>query len=318
MIASTLITLASLWALYQGSQLASFLQINFLHKSTLDRLQANSAKSGLKSAWALVTGATDGIGKGFAEELCARGFNVVLHGRNERKLEDVKNDLLKRWPQRQIRTLKIDASQEAGNADAIARAAAELKDINLKALINNVGGSSGNLSFVPLHERTPEQIRSILDVNVRFPTEITRALLPQLRKNGSGLIMNIGSLTSEFGLPYLSVYSGCKGYNVCWSRCLEAEMTAENLDIEVLCILVGAVATDLVPRPVSLFVPNARQMAKYALDKVGCGRSETFGYWAHGLQAFMFKMMPTWLAKKTIVDVGKKEKLEDEQRAQNR
>ncbi|CAK4034724.1 Hypothetical predicted protein [Lecanosticta acicola] len=319
MAASAVRALAGLWALYQGFRLAAFIQSHFFHKSTLDRLQTPGAQGGEDdSAWALVTGATDGIGKGFAEELCARGFNVIIHGRNETKLEKVKSSLQTRWPKCQIRTLRMDASREAGDADAMARTACALQPLNLRILINNVGGSSGSISFMPLQDRTPEQIRSVLEVNVRFPTEITRALLPQLQRNGSALIMNIGSATSELSLPYLSIYSGCKGYNQCWSRCLEAEMRAENHDVEVLCILVAAVATELSPRPLSLFVPNARQMAGYALGKVGCGRGEIFGYWGHHLQVMMFRAMPSFMARKAVVDVGKKEKLEDEKRTASR
>lgn len=265
------------------------------------------------------TGSTDGIGKGFAEELCERGFNVIIHGRNQHKLEAVKTDLNKRWPNQQVQILKLDAAKDAANAEIFSRTAANLRNFDLKVLINNLGGNGGmDVSFMPLHERTSDQIGTFINVNARFPTEMTRAVLPQLRENGPALIVNVGSTTSDFGLPYLSIYSGCKSYNKGWSRSLTAEMKAEGANIEVFCLLVSAVATNYVPRAASLFAPTARQMASYSLDKVGCGKSIVFGYWAHAVQAAFFWVLPDWLAEKMIIEVGIKERKEDEDRAKNR
>ncbi|EME48523.1 hypothetical protein DOTSEDRAFT_141627 [Dothistroma septosporum NZE10] len=310
--------LGTVVSLYYAARLASFIHLHFFHQSTLQRYRQARGRPE-ESAWALVTGATDGIGKGFAEELCHRGFNVVIHGRNQHKLESVKSLLNKSWPNQQVQILKIDASKDAGNADVLSRAAANLTNFDLKVLINNLGGNGGlGVSFMPLHERTPVQIRAVMDINARFPTEITRAVLPQLRENSPALIINVGSTTSDFGLPYLSIYSGCKSYNKGWSRSLTAEMRAEESNVEVFCLMVSAVATNYVPRAASLFAPTARQMASYSLDKVGCGKSIVFGYWAHAVQAAFFYALPDWLAEKTIIDVGIKEKKEDEERAKKR
>lgn len=59
-------------------------------------------------------------------------------------------------------------------------------------------------------------------------------------------------------------------------------------------------------------------MASYSLDKVGCGKAVLFGYWAHALQAAFFQALPEWFAEKLIIDVGIKERKEDEARAKNR
>lgn len=260
------------------------------------------------------TGATDGIGKGFAEELCERNFNIVIHGRNEQKLEALKRSLEQRSPGVEVRTLQIDAGNEASKDEAFARAASAVKDINLKILINNVGGSGGLASFRSFQERSSSEVSAFLDINARFPTEITRSLLPHLRTQTSALVLNIGSSTSEFGLPYLGVYSGCKAYNKGWSQSLAAEMKAERADVEVMCVLVSAVATDNAPRDLSLTVPSARQMARYSLHKVGCGQSVVFGYWAHALQAAIFDSLPKWIREKAVIDIGKMEKAEEEKR----
>ncbi|KXS97642.1 hypothetical protein AC579_1169 [Pseudocercospora musae] len=296
-------SIGGLWATSQTSNLAASFYMYFLRRTSLGRYSKTSSG---KAAWALVTGATDGIGRGFAEELCQRAFNVVLHGRNQEKLENERQKLLERWPQREVKLLKIDA------------ATAQLKDVDLKVLVNNVGGSGGMASFQPLHERAPRDVARFINTNATFATELTKAFLPQLQKNVPALILNIGSAVSDFGLPYLSVYSGTKAYVKGWSSSLHAEMRADGHDIEIMCLLVAAVGTDYSPRPETLFEPNTRTLAKSALDIVGCGRSSVFPYWPHALQASFFQALPRVIAEAAVIERGKQERLLDVERMKKR
>ncbi|KAF7191386.1 Very-long-chain 3-oxoacyl-CoA reductase 1 [Pseudocercospora fuligena] len=308
-------SIGGLWATSQAYNLAAAFYMYFLRRSSLGRYSKNSSG---KAAWALITGATDGIGRGFAEEFCQRGFNVVLHGRNQEKLENERQKLLKRWPQREVALLKIDAASESSDPAAFERAAAQLKEVDLKVLVNNVGGSGGMASFQPLHERAPGDIARFINTNATFATELTKALLPQLQKNTPALILNIGSAVSDFGLPYLSVYSGTKAYVKGWSSSLNAEMKADGHDIEIMCLLVAAVGTDYSPRPETLFEPNARNLAKSALNIVGCNRSVVFPYWPHALQASFFQALPRAIAEAAVIDRGKQERLLDVERMKKR
>lgn len=237
----------------------------------------------------------------------------MIHGRNEQKLDVEGNKLLDAWPERQVRVLRIDAATTLDDEEIFAAAAASLSDIKLKVIINNCGGPGGMLSFLKLQDRSSDDCRRFLNINARFPTEITRVLIPQLRKQSPALIMNVGSVTSDTGIPYLSVYSGCKAYNKGWSECLYNEMRAEDIDIEVLCVRISTVATDNVPRENSLFVPNARKMARECLNRVGCGKSVVFGYWAHALQAGLLMALPKWIVDRTVISVAKQEKIREEQ-----
>lgn len=238
---------------------------------------------------------------------------MIIHGRNEKKLDVERNKLLDAWPQRQVRTLRIDAATAFDDEEAFNSAVASLKNINLKVVINNCGGASGLLSFLKLQDRTSDECRRFLDVNARFPTEVTRVLLPQLLQHSPALIINIGSVTSDTGIPYLSVYSGCKAYNKAWSECLANELRAESLDVEALCVRISTVATDNVPRASSLFVPTARQIAKCSLDRVGCGQSVVYAYWAHALQAGMLNVMPKWLLNRIVTSAAREEKIREEE-----
>ncbi|SMR52343.1 unnamed protein product [Zymoseptoria tritici ST99CH_1E4] len=312
--ATELLTAAGgLVLVYQLYRLYSFIHLHFLHKGSLQRFH-RSSDGDKQPAWALVTGATDGIGRAVAEELCEEGFNVVIHGRNEAKLTKERKKLLDRWPDRQIRTLQLDAAEDVNNSSKMGEAAASLKDINLKIIVNNVGGAGGRASFTALSERTAEDCEYITNMNLRFPTEITRLLMPQMKEQNSGLIINVGSASSEFGLPYLSIYSGCKAYNKSWSRSLSSEMIAEGVDVEVLCVIVGAVATDNVQREKSLFVPDANQIARCSLNLTGSGSVVEFAYWGHALQAALVASMPEWLTTKIMVQRGKQEKIDEDLR----
>ena len=121
-------------------------------------------------------------------------------------------------------------------------ALAEVLDLNITVLINNVGGAQRPL-WLSLANDKAERIQRPIDVDVRFTTEITRLLLPQLIKSSPAVVINVGSLASELACPYGSVLSGAKAYNKAWSRSLNLEMKAEGNDIEIMHVLVGMVAT---------------------------------------------------------------------------
>lgn len=100
-----------------------------------------------RSAWALVTGASGGLGKELAHQLAASGFNIVLHGLNKDTLDSAKDELATAHPARDIRTLVVDAVQYVSSAVLSSDEAewlqsaivAAVGDVNLTVLINNAG-----------------------------------------------------------------------------------------------------------------------------------------------------------------------------------
>ena len=180
-----LAALGGLWAFSQLYKLSCFTWYHFLRPYNLSKYK----KGGKGEPWAIVTGASDGIGLAFAEELASQGFNVILHGRNEQKLQGVKERLLSQWPARKFEILILDAIADAGNADKMAAALSEFKDLNIKILINNVGGvAGGKPSFRKFAEKSPELIDAWIDINLRFATQFTRQVLPTLIANQSALV----------------------------------------------------------------------------------------------------------------------------------
>lgn len=248
------------------------------------------------SPWALVTGASDGIGFGIAQELAVNGFNVILHGRNPEKLEKTKLQLEGEYKNVHFRTAVLNAS--SATSQQIEDMVASFDSLNLTILVNNVGGSA---IIQPLENNTAEELDFLMNINARFPMQLTKALLPKLtRPDGPTLIMNIGSLGDQ-GVPYATVYGGSKAFNVAMSTSLAVEVKVERKDIEVLAVPVGRV-TDVAhnKESSSFFTPTARVMGKACVDRVGCGRRVVVGYVGHAMQKFLIDQLP-WVVFEMLV-----------------
>ena len=272
---------------------------NFLLPSTLCK-HYNPTKTN----WALVTGATDGIGFGFSQELCARGFNVVLHGRNAEKLERRRRELQALFPAASVDVLVRDAQNLTADIDDVD---AEVRDIirrnnrtidsqgdpgRLTVLVNNVGGETKPSKL--LKEYTFGDVQATISRNATFAIQITRVLAEQLEENAPGLVMNVSSIAA-FGLPYISIYSSAKGFVDSFTKSLRAEFAAEGKKVEVMGLRVATVRTAGYDVESGLFVPEARVLAAAGLDRVGCGQEIVWAYFWHWLQGLSFEYLPRWM-----------------------
>lgn len=231
-------------------------------------------------AWALVTGASDGIGAGLVDELANRGFNVVLHGRNQAKLEGCMKRLKDKYPRRQFTTAVLDA--KTATPRQIEDMAAQLPK-TLTVLINNVGTSGDEKMLSRFLDRSVAGVGRINSVNEGFPDMLTRATLPNLISNQPSLIINIGSILGEWPCPFLEEYTGGKAHNKAFSHSLRATMVLEGYDVEVMHVRVASVATPGSGEPPSFGTVTPSTFARGALDRVGCGEGETMGCFRHGV-----------------------------------
>ena len=294
MFSQTLATIGIISTAFLAIRLLRFVHL-YARSSSLKRYLHGD------DAWALVTGASDGIGRGFAQELARNGFNVVLHGRNTTKLENVRAQLQNQFPKVGFRVFIADASSTS--YQQIDELATTLNDLHLTVLINNVGAA---ITVAPLEDTTLEEVDAIINTNARFPTQLTKTLLPRLTQtNSPSLIMNIGSL-GDFCVPYATVYGGSKGFNMTWSSSLALELKSEGKNVEVLAIVVGRV-TEVSHSKVdaSFFRPSARTMARAALQRVGCGRPVVVGYVGHAFQKFLVGLLPSSVTSNAVTSLMK-------------
>lgn len=286
-------------------------QINrFLHTAPAP---AGNSKDSPLHPWALITGATSGVGLALAHELASIGFNVVLHGRNPSKLHDTQQSLQNAFPSRQFRTLVIDASTCTTSPDIFKDIIACLSDIHLTVLINNAGGPVPNTPnpcdiYQPLARNSHASISSTIALNLTFPIILTSTLLPVLsrRNNGPALVITIGSF-ADGGFPLITVYGGAKAALRCTIEGLSREVnlptppgaasssvTRSNVTIHHMRLgsVTGVSHNQASP---SLFLPNTTTVAKAIVARVGCGRTVIEPHWTMRLQSIAPDWLPWWV-----------------------
>ena len=160
-------------------------------------------------AWAVVTGATDGIGRALAFRLAVADLGIVLVGRNPDKLDAVSADLRARHPGTQVRTFVLDfaADDLAAKVDALGEL---LRGLDVGVLVNNVGASYPYARY--FHEVDEALARSLIRLNVEAVTRVTHAVLPGMLERGRGAIVNMGSGASAImpSDPLYTVYVATK------------------------------------------------------------------------------------------------------------
>lgn len=272
-------------------------KMDFMHASTLKRY-LRTQNGG--NTWALITGGSDGIRQGFAQELTATGFNLVLHGRNLAKLSRVKNEIILEHPKIQIRMVIADAGSFMPTS--INDIVTALQDIRLTVLINNVGGTGVlDANFKTFQTHSADEIDAMINLIIRFTVLLSHGLLRLLKKNTPALIMTTG-FQAHVGTPYMSVYSGTKGFIHAFSKGLAVEFNGEGDKIEVIEILVSSVQSQQnQTEKATYFVPTSRSMAKSALNRVGCGSVHVVAYFPHALQQSAYRLLPTRLLDRFTV-----------------
>lgn len=173
-----------------------------------------------------ITGASSGIGKAIAEYLQTKNYSVYGTSRNPDK-----------YPDSKINLLALDVT----DSDSIQKAINQLleKENRIDVLINNAGaGITGALEEIPTSE-----IKRNFETNLFGPIEVMKAVLPQMRKQKSGLVINITSIAGYMGLPYRSVYSASKGALELITEALRMEV--KQFGIEITNVAPGDFATNI-------------------------------------------------------------------------
>ena len=176
--------------------------------------------------WALITGASSGIGRALALEFAARGFNVFLTARDTTALENAANECKSRFGVR-ADIFSADLSQ-AGQTDSLIDA---LSNRPIEILVNNAGfGVKG--SFV---ETGIDDELKMLEVQLAAMLKLTKAVLPEMIAQKSGRILNVASVYSFSPVPKQSVYSASKSFIFSFSSSLRAELKNTGVSVTVLC-----------------------------------------------------------------------------------
>ena len=189
-------------------------------------------------ALAMVTGASSGIGKSFAEALAARGADLVLVARNHNRLEEIAADLRARHG-RHVSVLVADLEDPAGLASVEKHLH---EDARIDLLVNNAGyGLTGSFSDLPIDKSMGQ-----VDCNVVALTRLTHAALTTMKASRRGGVINIASGAAFLPTPNLAVYSATKAYVVNFSLALNEE--AKSYGVRVLVVCPGFTRTEFQTR----------------------------------------------------------------------
>ncbi len=176
--------------------------------------------------YALITGASYGIGEAFARQLAAQGWRLLLTARSADRLQRLQRELQAGGSE--IRIFPADLA--AGGAAQIAQTAAA-QGLEIELLINNAGfGAGGDFSQIPLDRQ-----RAMLDVNLGALLELTHAFLPPMRRRGRGAIIQVGSVAGFQPAPYTAVYAASKAFVLNFSLALWRENRAHGVHVMALC-----------------------------------------------------------------------------------
>jgi short-subunit dehydrogenase len=250
-----------------------------------------------KYGWVAITGASDGIGKGLAQELYNQGFKLILIARNSEKLAQTREEIMQKGTSPtspEVEIVVADFSTSHLNPEEFyTQLASRLSHYEISVLINNVGvGTKADFKTQGLKD-----IESMLAVNLYPMTFLSRAFIPSFLQRFEetqrrSLILNISSLFAIKSPNGCAVYGATKAYNNFLSRALSYEYSKAITTTSLLPgPVVSQMAKDYVNSPVTV---SAENYAKQSLKRLGT--RSTSGHWVHILIAEWFDIMPQSMA----------------------
>ncbi len=249
--------------------------------------------------YALITGASKGIGKAIAEELAARQTDLILIARSEFLLKEIAKDLSDRYGIK-ADYLAIDLSDPTASIEISEWI--KQKGYTVNILVNNAGyGLSG-----PFEQYSAKENRDMMQVNMNVPVELTNLLLPELKKQPKAYILNIASAAAYQAVPGLMVYAATKSFILSFSRGLAFELKKTNVSVTV--VSPGGTDTDFANRAkVGAKAVKAGEklnmtpeaVAKLAVNAMFARKTETITGFINQLGTFL-----VWLLPKKLVETS--------------
>lgn len=176
--------------------------------------------------WALITGASSGLGREFARQIAAQGVDCALLGLEEEKLAETASELTARHGVA-CRTVALDLADD----DAAARAAEAVADIPIGILVNCAGMTHGG----PFMTRDPARLAQVAKANAVAPVLLTRTFLPAMAERGAGAIVIVSSVQAYISCPYEAVYCGSKAFLLHFGEALWGELRGTPIDCVTVC-----------------------------------------------------------------------------------
>ena len=269
-------------------------------------------KYGKPGTWAVVTGASDGLGKEFALQLAAKGFNLVLVSRTQSKLETLATEIEAKFPSKRIETKILAMDYTRNDDDDYQKLRQLISGLDVGILVNNVGLSHS--IPVPFMQTPAQELQDIVTINCLGTLKTTQTVVPIMQQRKNGLVLTMGSMGGWTSTPLLATYSGSKAFLQQWSTAMAEELKPQGIDVQFVLSYLVTTAMSKVRRS-SVMIPNARSFVKAALGKIGTGSWQAAAYtytpfWSHALLLWIVEQTvgptswPTvWVNKYTHEDI---------------
>ncbi|GAA6223153.1 testosterone 17-beta-dehydrogenase 3-like isoform X2 [Lates japonicus] len=180
--------------------------------------------------WAVVTGASEGIGRAYAFALAEQGMNVVIMSRTKATLDQVAKEIGDKTG-RSVKVIVTDFVKE----NVFGEIEDQLKDLNIGVLVNNVGILP---SFIPCKflecAELDQTITKVLNCNVKTMAKMCKIILPGMENRGKGVILNISSGIASVPFPLYTLYASSKVFVERFSRGLQIEYEDKGIIIQAV------------------------------------------------------------------------------------
>lgn len=247
---------------------------------------------GHQSPFAVITGASRGIGAEYARALAAQGYDLLLIARDHNRLHLLAKDLHRTYSI-DIRTECLDLAKPDAGKQLYRLAQSCHSPVTL--LINNAGfGMYGELADLPL-----SSIQEMLYVHVYVTTETTRLFLADMMAQRLGAIINVASVAGFFPLPYMAVYAATKAFIISFSEAVAFEARQNGVRIQVCCP--GYTETDFHQtaehRPRHILPPqHPHDVVQTSLNALKCNKTLVTIGWSGVAAHWTARLLPTqWL-----------------------
>lgn len=240
---------------------------------------------------ALVTGAASGLGYEFSTLLASDGYDLILIDLDKPRLTETKQKIEENRPVK-IRTLTFDLSKPR-IADQLYE---EIQNKNVDVLINNAGFGLYGL----FNETAWEIEESMIHLHVLTLTRLTKLILKDMIRNGSGKILNVSSLAAFQPGPLMAVYFATKAYILSLSEALADEVKGTGITVTVLCPgqtktnfeNVSAVNSNSKVSQIKLFTADAVKVARYGYNSMKAGKTTAIPGTLNKITVFISRHIP--------------------------
>jgi short-subunit dehydrogenase len=258
-------------------------------------------------SYALITGASKGIGREIAIELARRKYDIFLVARSENLLTELSTNIIKEHGVK-CTYVAADLTTDSG-IEKVVSTFLTLKS-ELSILVNNAGyGLWGSFADTSL-----EETNSLIRINVNLPVTLSYRLIPELKKSKQSYILNIASTTAYQAVPKLAVYAACKSFMILFSRGLRYELRKTN--ISVTCVSPGTTDTNFmdaagmhsehIRKKADKVKMTPSAVARFAVKSMFSKKAEAIPGWINKISVALIPFTPKALTEKIAAGIYEK------------